>query len=282
VAERGRELLSRVRSLGLLGATAPAPRLFGGFSFAARAPNSELWRPFGEARFVLPEIAYAVEGGEARLLGTVAAAELGRGSARDALLDSALRAFQAAERGLEVGPAVASAEAPHDQRPADDWSALVEAIRAEIQSGSLEKVVLARRVAWARPRADPAHVLAAPPAGAECTLLVRRAGAFLGATQVAGAQARRDGWARAHPARDRPVLSPLASSVGGERPELYEPATCCTPLARSGDPARLPTCSTSSNNFTRHHAVGGVPTFALGGIDHAGDERDFFAARRLV
>ena len=314
VAERGREVLSRVRSLGLLGATAPAPRLFGGFSFAARAPNSDLWRPFGEARFVLPEIAYAVEGGEARLLVTVAAAELGRGAARDALLDSALRAFQAAERGLEVGPAVASAEAAHDQRPADDWAALVEAIRAEIQSGSLEKVVLARRVALELGRApDPAHVLARLRQQApECTrFLVRRAGAtFLGATTewlarkhgatleteaVAGSMSAldREGGARLlESGKDRAehalvlreivrALSPLASSVEhGEKPELYELRHVLHLRSRvratlRGSPHLLHVVE----QLHPTPAVGGVPTArALEWISsHEPDERGWYA-----
>ena len=38
---------------------APGPRLLGGFAFQAGQARSPLWRDFGDARFVLPRIAYA-------------------------------------------------------------------------------------------------------------------------------------------------------------------------------------------------------------------------------
>lgn len=314
VAERGQAILGRVRTLGLLGATAFAPRLFGGFSFAARAPSSALWRPFGEARFVLPELAYAVDGGEARLVVTIAADRLARVAAREALFDAAVRSFQALERGLEVGPAAASAQAPRSERPAAEWAALVDAISAEIKRGSLEKVVLARRVVVELGRApDPALVLARLRQQApECTrFLVRASGTtFLGATPellarkrgttleteaVAGSMSAldREGATRLlESGKDRAehafvvreivrALSPLSSNVEhGERPELYELRHVLHLRSRiratlRGSPHLLHVVE----QLHPTPAVGGVPTVrALEWIgSHEPDERGWYA-----
>jgi isochorismate synthase len=97
------------------------------------------------------------------------------------LTTSALRAL---ERGIEVSdePQRRSLE----ERPHAEWGKLVDAIRAEIDRGALEKAVLARRVQVTLDgEPDPADVLhrlrrQAP----ECTrFLFRRGGkTFLGAT----------------------------------------------------------------------------------------------------
>ena len=256
VAQAGAELLARTRTVGLLGAGAFAPKLFGGFSFAPRPPDSDIWRGFGEARFVLPEVAYVVEGGIARLLVTVVSAKLDATRARDALIEAASRAFASAERGITPGPAAAAAELRRSERPPAEWAALVEAIRGEIARGTLEKVVLARRVEVELERApDPATVLARLRQQAqECTrFLVRQSGVtFLGATPewlarkrgavletaaVAGSMSTldREGAARLlESGKDRAehaivlreilrALSPLSSSIEhGDQPELYQ------------------------------------------------------------
>src|SRR5688500_11908463 len=54
VAASGSALLKRVRTVGLLGAEAASPRLFGGFSFQPGTPRTANWQALGEARFVLP------------------------------------------------------------------------------------------------------------------------------------------------------------------------------------------------------------------------------------
>ena len=314
IAERGRELLTRMRSVGLLGATALTPRLFGGFSFAARTPTSELWRPFGEARFVLPEVSYVLENGEARLVVAVVADKLARGAARDALVESALRGYQAVEHGVEPGPLSIAAEAPKSERPADEWATLVEAIRAEIAQGSLEKVVLARRVRFELAREpDPALVLARLRQQApECTrFLVRRGNVtFLGATPerlakkqgatleteaVAGSMSAldREGAARLlESGKDRAehafvlreivrALSPLASSVEhADKPELYELRHVLHLRSRvratlAGSPHLLDVVE----QLHPTPAVGGVPTArALEWISsHEPDERGWYA-----
>jgi isochorismate synthase len=256
IAQAGAELLARTRSQGLLGASAFSPRLFGGFAFAARSPRSERWRPFGEARFVLPALAYVVEGGAARLVVAVDAQRADAARARQGLLEAAVHAFARLERGLPSVPAVIATEVARRERPEAEWAALVDRLRGEITSGSLEKVVLARRLELELEReVDPALVLARLRQQAqECTrFLLRHGGAtFLGATPewlarkrgslletaaVAGSMSShdREGATRLlESGKDRAehaivvreilrALSPLASSIEhADQPELYQ------------------------------------------------------------
>ncbi len=252
IAQAGSELLARTRSLGLLGAPAHAPKLFGGFSFMAQAPRSDTWQHFGEARFVLPELAYVVEGGAARLVLAVT----GDRANKDALVARAAGAFAALERGNVPAPGGGATEVGRSARPEAEWAALVEAARGEIARGSLEKVVLARRVVVELTEApDLALVLGRLRQQAhDCTrFLVRQGGVtFLGATPewlarkrgstletaaVAGSMSAldREGAARLlESGKDRAehalvlreilrALSPLASSIEhGDQPELYQ------------------------------------------------------------
>jgi menaquinone-specific isochorismate synthase len=256
VADAGNELLARTRTLGLLGATVYAPKLFGGFSFAARPPRSELWRPFGEARFVLPALAYVVEGGAARLVVTLVRSELETPRSRAALVEGATRAFELLERGVPSAVGRVASEVARSERPEAEWAALVEAIRSEIARGSLEKVVLARRLEIELDaEVDAATVLARLRQQApECArFLVRQSGSsFLGATPewlarkrgpmletaaVAGSMSShdREGAARLlESKKDRAehaivlreilkALGPLAANVEhGDPPELYQ------------------------------------------------------------
>lgn len=179
------ELLPEVVAAGIAGADALPPRLFGGFSFTGEAPKSELWAPFGAARFVLPSLGYWRDGERATLFVSARAAELDSAAARERVLERALSALTALESQSEPSaPRPTSAEAIRE-RPAEEWNALVEAIRGEIARGVLEKVVLARRLSvdLAEP-ADPALVLGRLRDEAQGTrFLLRRAGSsFLGAT----------------------------------------------------------------------------------------------------
>jgi isochorismate synthase len=256
IAALGGELLGRVRALGALGASAYAAKLFGGFSFAARPPRSELWRPFGEARFVLPALAYVVEGNAARLVVTIARPEVETPRGRAAVVEAALQAFALLERGAPSLPATVAAEITRRERPEAEWVGLVEAIRGEIARGELEKVVLARRVEIELGgEVDPATVLARLRQQApECTrFCVRQSGStFLGATPewlarkrgpvletaaVAGSMSShdREGAARLlESGKDRAehaivlreilrALGPLAANIEhGDPPELYQ------------------------------------------------------------
>jgi len=185
VASAGRALLGSVRTVGLLGSEPPAPRLYGGFAFRAGAPRTAAWQALGEACFVLPELAYVLEGSRARLVLSASPERLQRKSSRDELVDAAAAALAVLERGYEARLEPTKPRALRE-RPDAEWVTLVEAIRSEITRGALEKVVLARRVEVALgAEPDPAAVLYRLRGQApECTrFLVRRSGVtFLGAT----------------------------------------------------------------------------------------------------
>jgi isochorismate synthase len=314
VTDAAREVFARTRVLAAPGTTAATPRLFGGFSFQAQAPRSEIWKPFGEARFVLPELAYLVEGETARLIVAVTSRKVDRRGGRDELVETTRGALAALERPLESARDTLRKALAVRERPAEEWSALVEAIRREIGQGRLEKVVLARRVAVElSEEPDQALVLARLRSQApQCTrFLLRRGGvAFLGATperlaQKRGATLETEAVAGSMSASDREgaerllasgkdhaehafvlqeilrSLAPVAHDVQhSEHPELYELRHVLHLRSRvratlSGSPHLL-------EIVERLHptpAVGGVPTArALQWIAaHEPDERGYYA-----
>ncbi len=170
---------------------APSPRLFGGFAFQSGRAESALWSGFGEARFVLPRLLYARDAGKATLSIYARREELEAPAARRALaleaerLLSHLREQAATPPSSESGSWPPPGNAELGQAGAEEWTRLVEAIRDEISSGRLEKVVLARRVEIPLARSlDAAEVLARLRMQApECTRFLLRCGgqAFLGA-----------------------------------------------------------------------------------------------------
>ncbi|HEX6766657.1 MAG TPA: isochorismate synthase, partial [Polyangiaceae bacterium] len=186
VARLGTELLFGVRSLAAFGAEPVQPRLYGGFAFRPEAPRSSHWAPFGEARFVLPELGYVVENGRGRLFVAMPTLRLAERAERVALVERAMAAFDALERGFSIASPERATLASVHEESLEEWTRLVDAIGAEIARGMLEKVVLARRVSVdSTGPLDPAAVLARLRALApECTrFLVRREGSvFLGAT----------------------------------------------------------------------------------------------------
>jgi isochorismate synthase len=186
IARRGRELLSGVRSVGLFGADAIRPRLFGGFAFQPGTPKTSHWAPFGEARFVLPELGYLVENGRGSLFVAASTRRLSERAERQAFTGHALEALGMLERGVPPAPSAVPSQTAVDEGPVEEWTRLVEAISAEIARGTLEKVVLARRVTVELSRGlDPANVLARLrlEAAESTRFLVRREGSvFLGAT----------------------------------------------------------------------------------------------------
>jgi salicylate biosynthesis isochorismate synthase len=186
IASRGQELLARVRSLGLFGADAVRPRLFGGFAFQPGTPRAQHWAPFGEARFVLPELGYLVENGRGSLFVSAPTRRLAERSERQRLASSVLDALARLERGSPLSAPAAVSPATLEEGPPEEWTELVAAISREIARGTLEKVVLARRVTVELSRRlDPAELLTRLRAEApESTrFLFRREGSvFLGAT----------------------------------------------------------------------------------------------------
>jgi len=185
IRSKASDLLARVSTVA---GTAPAqpPRLFGGFAFQPGRAASELWRAFGEARFVLPRLLYTRDGAEATLTVFAPRGEIARhaGDAEQALFS--LRAA-AQSAGPPAQRSSASTPPPADtEHEAERWCALVGAICRAIAAGEFEKVVLARRVELGLSAApELAQVLGRLRAQApECTrfLLAHAGAAFLGAT----------------------------------------------------------------------------------------------------
>ncbi len=312
--ERGAtELFARIDATGVGGAEALPVRVFGGFSFTGEAPRSEIWAPFGGGRFVLPSLGYVRKDERASLFVCARASELDTATARERVLERAFNALATLETPRELSAPTPAASDAIRERPVEEWNALVEAIRAEIERGSLEKVVLARRLSVALAEAcDPALVLSRLREQAPaCTrFLLRRAGSsFLGATPerlakkqgltleteaVAGSMsADREGAQRLlESAKDSAehafvvreivrALTPIASSLEhAERPELH----------RLRHVVHLRTKVTATLREPRHlldlvsrlhptPAVGGVPVApALAWIArHEPDERGWYS-----
>lgn len=118
--------------------------LFGGFSFQAGGACSEHWRAFGDARFVLPRVAYRKDRDQAELLVVVSANELLSPKACEQVLATAARAR--ALLGTPAEPGSAAGAAQVTEPPDQEYFELIDRTRAAIEQGELEKLVLARRV----------------------------------------------------------------------------------------------------------------------------------------
>lgn len=160
-------------------------RLFGGFAFQAGRARSDAWRVFGEGRFVLPRFSYERSGVDAELSVVLTGREFESPEARERVFEGAARVLAALAGNPEEGEVVSSG-ATLVERPDSEFFELIARIRASIEHGDLEKLVLARRVGLtlARPL-DPARVLRRLSAIApECVRFAFRTGGsvFLGAT----------------------------------------------------------------------------------------------------
>jgi isochorismate synthase len=130
-------------SMELDGDPAPAPEVFGGFSFQPAQIDSPLWRGFGDAQFVLPRIAYCRRAERAWLTLTASTQELSSAAGCSRLAGEAVLALRALRR--EVGRApLESGELLLIDAADGAWSELVGGIRTEIASGRMEKVVAAQ------------------------------------------------------------------------------------------------------------------------------------------
>jgi isochorismate synthase len=185
--QRFRQVSDEVRAtFASLGDDAKRLRLFGGFAFQPGRAATPAWSGFGEARFVLPRLAYVREGEQARFQLVLSQPELRDSAAKE-------RALAFAERALDSLCAPEENDAPSSLeaaklagRPEVEYLELVDEVRAAIERGELEKLVLSRRVDLTLPRpVSPAQALRRLAAIApECVRFAFRvAGStFLGAT----------------------------------------------------------------------------------------------------
>lgn len=213
VEQGARAVFSRLCALGPSDG-APAPRLFGGFAFQSGRAQREPWQSFGEARFVLPRLAYQKRGDRAWLTVAARGRDLSDPLAREALLADVDRAIAALTRPLEPRDREYSVvgDPEGDREPA--FRALVEAIREAIAAGRFEKIVAARKVTLSLSSApEPAQVLLRLAQQApECTrfaLKVEQA-TFLGATPERLVEKR----------GDRVETEAVAGSVRAQDPDL--------------------------------------------------------------
>ncbi len=147
VAERAAELWARVRVSTGSEIDPPPPRLFGGFAFAPGSADAPPWSGgdpddgFGDARFVLPRIAYGHGPTGAWLALAVTGAELADPRRRDRALGelAAVTARAAAWSPPPLPPVIAI-----DDLESARWRGQVDAIRAAIAEKRCLKVVAAR------------------------------------------------------------------------------------------------------------------------------------------
>ncbi len=180
---RAGDLWPRLVTESAPGVIAPSrPRLFGGLAFDVGAASRELWSDFGDGCFTLPRFLYERRGEEAFLSLAVSGREAERG--RDRFIDE----LEALTAELELGavtlgqlPRVESIETSNG-----DWTEEIEAIRAAIGAGEVEKIVAARRsrVEFAAPL-DTVDVLLRLARGLRASTrfaFCRERSTFLGAT----------------------------------------------------------------------------------------------------
>jgi salicylate biosynthesis isochorismate synthase len=135
------------------------PVFLGGFAFAHEGGRSREWASLAPAQMVLPEIAFARRGGEARMTVTVAV-ELGS-AAGSSLLDAATARVASLWPAPMPSLDARGAERAHvaSAAPAAHYEEAVRHAVERIRSGALEKLVLAREVdVHATKPIDPAPI----------------------------------------------------------------------------------------------------------------------------
>ncbi|HKO49086.1 MAG TPA: chorismate-binding protein, partial [Polyangiaceae bacterium] len=123
---------------------APKARFFGGLAFQPGQAESGLWRGFGDARFVLPELSYLKNNAGAWLCLIVRGGGWDKESFRAELEPRLTRALQALFHSAPTREL--ARELAREERSEQAFSQLVSAIQDEIESGRAQKIVAARRV----------------------------------------------------------------------------------------------------------------------------------------
>jgi len=125
-------------------AAAPSPRFFGGLAFQPGQAETGLWRGFGDARFVLPELSYLKNKAGAWLCLIVRGGGWDKLAFRGELEPRLTRALQALFTPTPAREAARELGREEPSEPA--FAELVSAIQDEIKSGRAQKIVAARRV----------------------------------------------------------------------------------------------------------------------------------------
>ena len=125
-------------------AAAPRPRFFGGLAFQPGQAERGLWRGFGDARFILPELSYLKNSAGAWLCLVVRGGGWSKDSFRARLEPRLTRALQALFSSTPAREA--ARELAREECSEPEFARLVSAAQAEIEAGRAQKIVVARRV----------------------------------------------------------------------------------------------------------------------------------------
>jgi isochorismate synthase len=127
-------------------ADAPEPRVVGGFAFQDGRSGRAPWDGFGDGQLVLPRLTYTRREDRAWLTLAAAPQELSSAAERSRFLNEAAQLVAAAAAGAQ--PELELAPGPYElaEPSADVWREQIADVKRAILAGSLEKVVLARRV----------------------------------------------------------------------------------------------------------------------------------------
>ncbi|MEO5904617.1 MAG: isochorismate synthase [Gemmatimonadaceae bacterium] len=128
----------------------PGPVLMGGFAFENAGPQSETWRNFPSAHFIVPRIQLTVADGKCwTTVSWMVAADGQPDMDIETLLTLRSSVLKSGTPALNGEMAIGDpAEVPRfrDSLPADAWREMVSCAMAAIRAGNLQKVVLARAV----------------------------------------------------------------------------------------------------------------------------------------
>ena len=136
------------------------PIAFGGFAFEGGLQRDPVWQPYGDTLFIVPRLVVISRAGRSWLTVQAVARPAGVADEIDAISERVLDVLTSADplTPTDDGRPSSMREDAH----ADSWKEAVGAITKEIDSGSVEKVVLARQL----------HLRAQKPLEAE--LAIRR------------------------------------------------------------------------------------------------------------
>jgi isochorismate synthase len=157
IRDAAARVFAGLTSVALDGTAAPPPRLLGAFAFQPASVASPIWGGFGDARFVLPRIAYLRRAERAWLALSAGVAELASAAGRARLAAEAELARKTLHSELGASSPGLSEASLGDE--SGDWSSLVGGIRGEIHAGRLDKAVAARRIVLRGGRLPPAALV---------------------------------------------------------------------------------------------------------------------------
>lgn len=121
------------------------PIAFGGFAFEGGLQRDTVWQPYGDALFIVPRLVVISRAGRAWLTVQAVARPARVADEIDAICERILDILTSAEPVTPTGDG-GRPPSMREETDADSWKEAVGAITKEIDSGSVDKVVLARQL----------------------------------------------------------------------------------------------------------------------------------------